>query len=274
VAFPHRGFSTTDSKLPCPPIPHLFRSIASCFYYHKNHGLHGELPMTSKIQLLGHGGFPTELTATSLAHWQVVHIPVPYKHKMCTHLFNPRVPSLKVHSKSVYPVSYRNVSLIRHRTSQPSLFYSRMQRHTSIFSTFTCTSTKYYWGHCPFRLDYPTPQVSHNTRSTVLLGPCGMFRPCHLLTRYSFQMSPQIWYSSCFQISYNKRSTVLLGPCGVFRPYHLLTRYCTDNPFPDFVLKPLSRPLIIQDQRCYLGLAACSDRVTFSQDTVLTTLSG
>jgi hypothetical protein len=39
----------------------------------------------------------------------------------------------KVHSKPAYPVSYRDASLIRHRTSQPIPFSRKAQRHTQCY---------------------------------------------------------------------------------------------------------------------------------------------
>src|SRR3979490_129300 len=50
---------------------------------------------------------------------------------------------LNVHSKSARPVNYRDASLIRHRTSQPTPLSQKAQRHTQFISTFTqaqCTS--------------------------------------------------------------------------------------------------------------------------------------
>ena len=130
------------------------------FYHHKNHGLHRELPMTSKIQLLGHGGFPTELTATSLAHWQVVHIPLFLMSTKCVQF--PCVQSLNSPFQISVSCELQKCIFdsVQNKPALPLLLNAKA--YFDIFNLYI------YWYQvllrpCPFRLDYPTPQISYKS---------------------------------------------------------------------------------------------------------------
>jgi hypothetical protein len=116
--------------------------------------------MTSKIQLLGHGGFPTELTATSLAHWQVVHIPLFLVSTKCVQF--PCVQSLKSPFQISVSCELQKCIFdsVQNKPALPLLLNAKA--YFDIFNLYI------YWYQvllrpCPFRLDYPTPQISYKS---------------------------------------------------------------------------------------------------------------
>jgi hypothetical protein len=110
----------------------LFRPIASCLLQQKLWpSERTTCDWQNKILSYSpsHGGFPSVLIATSLAiSKQSTFLSLCKQQLVCStfvssptwrKLENPSGSS-KVHSKSAYSVAYRDVSLIRQRTSQPT----------------------------------------------------------------------------------------------------------------------------------------------------------